>query len=694
MSDTVHPGSRPAEPAHGGDFPHLASPFSIRDVELRNRIVFQPHFTALATNEALPSPDLIAYHVERAWGGAGLIVDGSMAVMEEGKMSRHMLAIYDERAIEPYRGMTSQVHELGAKIFGQLTHGGNTTLEHPPPVMWAPSQLPEPYSNFTTKAMDERDIRRTIEAFGLSARHLVAAGFDGVEVKVAHDGLLRSFVAPYFNRRTDAYGGTFEKRMRFPVECLEAIRAEIGDMPLGVRMCLHEYTPFGYDLEYGLRVAEHLERAGVVDYFNCDAGSYSSFWMEIPPMAVPQGSFRQLNQALKNNSDLPIVAFGRLKEPDLCEHMIASGEADLIGMARQLIADPETPRKLLEGRVGEVRACIACNDGCLHQVVQHRGVRCVHNPGAGQERFYTERLVTKAETTRNVVVVGGGPAGMKAAEIAARRGHHVTLLERDDMLGGQVRLGARQPFHTEFAEVTAYLEATLDRLGIDVWRNVEADAEQLLELEPDVIIVATGSQPNLPVEHHSTADDPDASAIARGRGMQVVPETEGLGGDNVFSVDEVLRGAEMPGKRVLVVDGNGHWEAAGTAEFLADAGCEVEIITFRATVGNDLEATNFATFSQRAGQKGIAFTPFTSLKAVEPGRVHLVHTLSGAEWVQEVDAVVPVHPRRSRDDLYFRLAELIAESGAEVQLERVGDAAEPRLVQMVITEAHKLAMSV
>jgi 2,4-dienoyl-CoA reductase-like NADH-dependent reductase (Old Yellow Enzyme family) len=678
------------------DFPVLSSSFSILDVELRNRIVFQPHFTALPNIDGMPSDDLIAYHVERAAGGAGLLIDGSMAVMEEGKMSRRFLAIYDDRAVELYQPMTRAVHEHGAKIFGQLTHGGNTSLEHPPPVMWAPSQMPEPYSNFTTRAMDERDIRHAVEAFGHSAANLIAAGFDGVEVKIAHDGLLRSFVSPFFNRRTDAYGGTLQKRLRFPLECLQAIRDAIGPgRPLGVRLCLHEYTPFGYDVEYGLRVAEALEEIGAVDYFNCDAGSFSSFWMEIPPAAVPQGYFRPLNQALKRQSDLPVIAFGRLKQPDLAEHMVATGEADLIGMARQLISDPETPNKLLQGRADEIRACIACNDGCLHQVVQEKGVRCVQNPAAGQERFLSERLLRPAENARHVVVAGGGPTGMKVAEISARRGHRVTLLERGEELGGQVRLAARQPLHEEVAEVTAYLEAAVDRLGVDVWLNVEAEAEELLELEPDVIVVATGSQPNLPPEHHSSLDDPDAGAVARAQGLQVLPALPGLELAHVLSSDQVLRGAELPGTRVIVIDGNGHWEAAGTAEFLADAGCDVEVVTYRNTVGHDLESTNYAMFTQRAGQKGIRFTPFTEVKAIEPGRVLLLDALSGRErWAQDIDVVVPVLPRRSRDDLYFQLQQLIDQRDADVQLERMGDASSARLIQLVLTEAHRFAAKV
>ncbi|MEA2420758.1 MAG: hypothetical protein QOE60_2964 [Thermoleophilaceae bacterium] len=671
------------------DFPALASPFSIRGVELRNRLVFQPHFTALSGIDGMPSEDLEAYHVERARGGAGLIVDGSMAVMEEGKMSRRFLAIYDERAVEPYQAMTAAVHELGARIFGQLTHGGHTSLEHPPPVMWAPTQMPEPSSNFTTKAMDATDIERTIAAFGRSAANLIAAGFDGVEVKIAHDGLLRSFVSPFFNRRTDEYGGSFEKRMRLPLECLTAMREAIADKPLGVRICLHEYTPFGYDLDYGLRLADALESSGLVDYFNCDAGSFSSFWMEIPPAAIPQGHFRPLNQALKRVTDLPVVAFGRLKAPELAEHMVATGEADLIGMARQLIADPETPNKLLTGRAHEIRACIGCNDGCLHQVVQEKGVRCVQNPAAGRERFLGERLLTPAEPPLDVVVVGGGAAGMKVAEIAALRGHRITLLERADVLGGQARLAARQPLHEEFAEVTAYLEGALERLRVDVRLNVVAEAAQLLELEPDVIVVATGSQPNLPPER-SLAQDPDAGAIARERGLQAAPQVPGLELDHVLSPDEVLRGTHSPSGRVVVIDGNGHWEGAGTAEFLADAGCEVEVLTHRTMVGHDLEATNFALFTQRARQKGIAFAPFTEVRAIEPGGVRVLESLTGAERFIAAEAVVPVLPRRSRDDVYLQLLDEVA-GRDRPRIERVGDAAAPQLVQHVLAGAHVLA---
>jgi 2,4-dienoyl-CoA reductase-like NADH-dependent reductase (Old Yellow Enzyme family)/thioredoxin reductase len=673
----------------------LLSPFAIGRVRLRNRFVFQPHFTALGHIDGMPSDDHVAYHEERARGGVGLIILESQAVHPTGKMSRRFINAWDPAVVPGLARIADAVHRHGAQLFGQLTHGGHTSLEHPPPIMWAPTQMPEPSSYHSTKAIDEDDIRAVIAGFAASARNMKDAGLDGVEIKIAHDGLLRSFASPFFNRRTDRYGGSFENRMRLSFEVIEAIKRATGDdFPLGVRICVNEFTPFGYDEEYGLKMARALEATGQVDYFNADAGSFSSYWMEIPPAAVAAEDFRRINAGLKKASRLPVIAFGRLT-PTAGEVLLAAGEADLIGMARQLIADPETPNKLMAGRGDLVRVCVACNDGCIHQVGQEKGVRCIHNPGAGRERTRSERLVAIAAAPRHIVVAGGGPAGLKVAETAARRGHRVTLFERGKRLGGQVMLAALQPEHDTIGEVTAYLEAMIAEHGVTVKLGTEATPATIRAAAPDIVVVATGSEPNLPGAH---------SARSRDLGRQVLPDIEGLDQDHVVSGDAVLAGERSLSGHVVVVDNNGHWEAAGTAEFLADRGCRVTVIASHPLIGENLESGTRTLFYRRAAIKGITLRAATQLTGIEKGRLRVSAVFSAAdaigwakyilmpgdeELIEDVDFVVPVIGRRSREDLFLDLQ--ASPDFAGLRIERVGDCVAPRLIQSTITEAFELA---
>jgi 2,4-dienoyl-CoA reductase-like NADH-dependent reductase (Old Yellow Enzyme family) len=679
-------------------YTHLLSPFVIRGVRLRNRVVFQPHFTALGHLDGMPSDDHVAYHEERARGGVGLIILESMAIHPTGKMSRRFVNAWDPAVVPGLAKIADAVHAHGAKLFGQLTHGGHTSLELPPHIMWAPTQMPEPSSHHSTKAMDEDDIRAAIDGFAISARNLVLAGLDGIEIKIAHDGLLRSFASPFFNRRTDGYGGSFENRMRLSYEVIAAIKQATGpDVPLGVRICINEFTPFGYDTEYGLDMVRALEATGMIDYFNADAGSFSSYWMEIPPAAVAAGDFRRINAALKKATALPVVGFGRMS-PQSGEALLAAGEADLVGMARQLIADPETVNKVAAGRGDLVRLCISCNDGCIFQVGQEKGVRCVHNPGAGQERRMSERLVGKAARTRHVVIAGGGPAGLKVAEIAARRGHKVTLLEKSRRLGGQINLAALQPEHASVGEVTSYLEAAIADLGVAVKLSTAATSEAIAALSPDVVIVATGSEPNLPIGLDGATEN------SRALGRQVLPDIQGLEHDFVVSSDQVMSGEKVLSGHVVVVDDNGHWEAAGTAEYLADANCRVTVIASHGMVGEDIEAGTRTLFHRRAAIKAIKLMPSTSLVSIEPRRVRISPVFSDADaigwakyilmpgeetFIEDVDWVVPVIGRRSREDLYLELK--ARPEFRKIQVARVGDCVAPRLIQSTILEAFELA---
>jgi 2,4-dienoyl-CoA reductase-like NADH-dependent reductase (Old Yellow Enzyme family) len=660
---------------------HLLTPFELKPgLLLRNRVVFQPHFTSLGRRDGFPSDEHAAYHAERAMGGVALNIFESQAVHPTGKMSRHFIHAWDEAVVPYLRHVTDAVHAAGGLIFSQLTHGGPTTAMRPPELLWGPSQIAEPSDIWSTKAMDIADVDAVIDGFRRAAVNARAGGFDGIEIKIAHDGLLRSFSSPHFNRRCDRYGGSFDNRMRLSLEVLAATREALGqEAALGVRLCLNEYTEWGYQLEYGLRMAEALEQTGLLDYFNCDHGSYSSTWYEIPPFAIAEGSFRELNRALKAQSALPVIASGRIRRPQMAEEIVREGEADLVGMARQLIADPLFVERLREGRGEEIRLCIGCNDACVIQTAQGKPIRCVVNPAAGRELELGEQTRTRAERSRRVVIVGGGPAGLKAGEAAARAGHTVVLLERDGALGGQLRLAARQPLHGEIADTTRHLERVAARLGVDVRCGVDARPQEVLAFEPDVVIVATGSEPNLPGQRQ-----PDgARSIARAMGRQIADPGLGLDLPHVRAADDCYDPPSPISGRVLLIDGTGHWETLGTAELLAAGGADVEVICARPLVGSNCDTAGRVLWQARAIELGIAITPNVELLEIVPEGARVYDVLRGTTRTILADVVVPIFARRSREDLFLELA---ASHADELEIVRIGDCVAPRLLQQAIAE--------
>jgi 2,4-dienoyl-CoA reductase-like NADH-dependent reductase (Old Yellow Enzyme family) len=663
----------------------LRSPFRLGNVELRNRFVFQPHFTALGTTEGEPSDDHLAYYEDRAAGGAGLIIFESQAVHPTGRVSRHTVNAFDEANVPAYRRIVESVHRHGAKFFSQLVHSGPDSLAARPGLMWGPTQMPEPSGIFPVKAMEADDIGEFVEHFARSAVNVHRAGFDGVEVKIGHDGLLHAFASPFLNRRTDGYGGDFQGRMRLSVEVIEAIRARTPrDWVLGVRLCLNEYTDWGYDTEYGLRMAEHLEATGLVDYFNADAGTSSSYWMQIPPTVFDEGSFRHLNRALKERVGVPVVAFGRIKHPEVAERILAAGEADLIGMARQLVADPTTPRKVVEGREEDIRYCIAGNDSCIFQVAHEQQIRCDHNPAAGRERLFSERLLGSVDRPRSMVVIGGGPAGLKAAETLARRGHRVTLFERETRLGGQVLLAERQPHHVEIHEVVDYLERALRRLKVEVHLGVEVRSDAFDDIDAEAVVVATGSRPalsRLGVNAAVAAQEPTAGLDMLNSGpVAAIDEAR------FATVDDVLSGRRRTSGRALVIDGTGLWDGAGTAEFLANDGAQVVVVTTAASVGAALETANRHLFHQRAVAAGIRMHSHTAFNGSADGTVVLRDVYTGQiTRLTDVDLIVPSVGRRSDEELYLDWAA----REEQRELYRVGDCVAPRLLREVIRESYE-----
>ncbi len=642
-------------------FPHLLSPGKLGSVRIPNRIVFLPHYPALDSEF---SQTYLNYYRERAQGGTGLIVVGSHAVSFEGKMGWGYINGGDERILPFYKKLAEECHEYGSKVFVQLTHGGHTSMYHPPQLLLAPSQMVEPYAHYNTKEMEIEDIRKVIADFTFAARLVQDGGCDGLEIKGAsHDGLLRSFISPYFNRRTDEYGGSFENRMRLSLEVVHAIREAVGPgYPIGMRICMDEFTSWGYGTEEGKKILKTFESTGEIDYFSCDAGCYSAFYMEIPPMAIPLGFAEYLSAEMRQITDLPVVAFGRINDPVQAERILADGNADFIGMARELVCEPQFANKIKEGREDEIRHCIACMDGCVYQVMQDRPLRCIQNPAAGREAELGAGTLRPAARRKTVAVIGGGPAGLKAAEISARRGHTVTLYEEKEELGGQVNIAAMLPMREEVKDVVRWLGLQVAKLGVEIYLGERMTAEKVKGLHSDVVVVATGSRP------------------AAGEGIPVE-------GGKILNVWDVLVGKADVGEHVVLFDTTRRWPGLGTAEFLVNQGKRVDIVTPYFNIGEQIEPGSVTLALQRIMDKEARLLTSSTVKRVEGSAVVVASTLTHREQrIEGVDSVVLSVGNRSDRDLYDELKGHL--SG---ELYFVGDAVAPRLIQQVIYEAELLA---
>jgi len=637
-------------------YPNLFSPFRLGGVELRNRVVMLPHVTMYAGEDRRPSARQRHYYLERARGGVGLIVTESQYVHPSGGAATTVDASSREGMLA-WRETVAGVHEQGAKIFAQLTHHGGQTFSHATGLpLWGPSPVADPAIGEIPHAVDHDEIRAVVAAFTAAAANARAAGFDGVELKIGHDGILRAFLSPYWNRRDDEYGGSVEGRARLALEAIAAVRAAVGpDMALGARLCLDEGIPGGYGLEDALGFARIFAAAGQLDYLSADMGVWMRVDLQIPPMTWPEGYALDAAVALRAASGLPVIAYGRIKRPAQAEEALARGAADLIGMTRQLIADPAWAAKAATGREAEIRPCVACNQLCVGSIARNLPIGCVHNPAAGREERLGALALRPAATARRVLVVGGGPAGLKAAETAARRGHRVTLLERGPALGGQVRLAATAPGHAEWGEIATHLAAEVARLGVEVILSAEATPEAILAAAPEAVVIAAGSAP-------------------------APPPFPAAPGTAVLSDLDVLRGEGPRGAEVLLLDLGVRFQGAALVETLAERGNRVHWVTPAPFVGAEIDPSTLSDLRRRLARLGVVCTPEHTVVGAEPGSAALLNVMTGEVAPVRAEAIVVAGNRRAADGLAAALKGRVAE------LHVVGDSVAPRTVSMAIYE--------
>ncbi len=647
-------------------FPRLFAPIRLGNVTLKNRIIFLAHWTNYGNNhgyqeDGLASERLAMHYIERAKGGAGLVCV-TQSVSPTGQMGRTMVNAHDPRNEKVFRKMCSEIHKYGGKVFGQFNHCGHTSCMQRPPLLYAPTQMTGPHCYVNTKELELDEMEIIKQYYVQAAVYEKEWGFDGVELKIAHDGLLRTFISPYLNRRTDQYGGSFENRMRYPLEIIQAVREKVGpDYPIGIRLCMDEFTEWGYSWDYGVKVAIALEKAGVT-YINSDAGCFSNYNFEIPNNYIPMGFGIYMAAELKKALKIPVVAFGRINDPVQAEAILAEGNADMIGMCRQLICDPETPNKALRGELDDIRHCVACSEGC-GMVTQQEGVVCVHNPAAGREKRMGIGTLDKVSAPRKILVIGAGIAGMKTAEIAAKRGHKVKLLEKEKEAGGQMLLAEKIPARSEMGEVYRYLRVQLEHLAVPVIYHCEADMDMVLKENPNIVIVATGSRPTLP----------DFGAKA-----------EKL---TVLDPREAMRRPEKVGSKAVMIDRIGYWQAMGVADYVAALGVDLSIVTAELYVGVDIEETCRENLNRRLARRGVKSYTSRRLAGIEGQTLSFENIFNKQDIlsIDQVDTLIVSQESRSENELYKQL-----KADGRFEAYSVGDASAPGTVLRIIFEAEEL----
>ena len=636
---------------------YLFSPFEIKGCHLKNRIVMPGLASFLIENDGSITDKTVEHYRRRAAGGPAMVIVEACAVSPEGIVSPHQARIYDDRFVEGLARIAQAMRAEGCLPAVQIHHGGRQTsarIINQKPV--SPSNLPCPTIRGEVEPLTIDGIQEIVFKFGEAARRAREAGFDLIEIHGAHGYLVNQFLSPFSNIREDRYGGDTAGRARFAVEIVAELRRRVGQAyPLSFKISAQEFVPGGLTVEESIELLKLIVAAGV-DIVQVSAGNDATAEWICQPMFMDKACLADSAAKIKQALDMPIMAVGRINDPVIAEEIIRGGKADLVCMARGLLADPEMPNKAKEGRLDDIRMCIACNT-CMESIFRKGRVECLVNPTLGRER---EMELQPAEKKKRVMVVGGGPGGLHVAAVAAARGHEVLLFEKQLQLGGQLLLGSVTQYKKELLGLIRFHAKQLEKLGIQIHLDREVTPETVKETNPDVVVLCTGATPlHLPLS--------------------------GIEKSIVLSVPEVLNGHKPVGRKTVVIGGGA--TGCEVAHHLTENGCQVTIVEQLPRIAGQMESITRKVLLQQLKENRVRFFTGHRVSRIADHGVY-VTAEDGAESFIEAEAVVMAVGYQADNRLYERIKSL------KIPIYQIGDCLEPRSAKAAILEAAEIGRAI
>jgi len=636
---------------------HLFEPFTIKGRNLKNRIVMPGLASFLIEDDGSINDKTVEHYRGRASGGPAMVIVEACAVSPEGIVSPHQARIFDDRFIEGLSRIARVMKAEGALPAVQIHHGGRQTssrvIKRKP---FAPSNLPCPTISGEVEPLSVEGIQDIIRKFGDAAARAVQAGFELIEIHGAHGYLINQFISKFSNIRDDAYGGDTTRRARFAVDVVREVRRRVGeDFPISFKISAQEFVPGGLSVTESIEILKLLVAAGI-DIVQVSAGNDATPEWICQPMFMEKACLADSAATIKKALRIPVMAVGRINDPLLADALIRDGKADLVCMGRGLLADPEMPKKAQQGKLDDIRICIACNT-CMESIFRKGRVECLVNPTLGREK---EMEIRPAEKKKKVMIVGGGPGGLHAGWVAAIRGHEVHLYEKQSRLGGQLNLGSVTRYKKEILSLIEFHKKQVEKAGISIHLNAEVTLETVKREKPDVVILSTGATP-------------------------ILPNVPGIERSIVVGLQEVLNG-DPPEKKNAVVVGGG---ATGceVAHHLAEHGSSVTIVEQLPKIALNLESITRKVLLKELRERGVRFLTGRKLSKVEESGV-VVTAEDGTESFIEAGAVVIAIGNKPDNRLYEQIQSL------GIPLYQIGDCLEPRSAKAAISEAATIGRSI